>query len=120
MINGYSFAEKNATDAKADKSCKTIGTHHVQFKGYRFGINQKTKKIVLAVGGKDVEAQGFSRGPVDANIRGKRPHHKGFIFSRISDPEDVLILAGQYLDDCFEFHHELTEKNFLMLCDTSS
>lgn len=120
----HAIAEKNATDARVNQSelqvGKQLGRLNGNFKGYRFGINQKTKEIVMTVGDKDTIAQGFVRSSVDKNIRGELNHHKGFIFTRISDPEDVLIIAGQYLEEGYEFHHELTEKNFLSLCDTSS
>ncbi len=123
MIDGYSIAEKNATDAKANMSelliGKQLGTLNGQFKGYKFGINQKTKKIVLTVGRKDTEAQSFNQGNVDSNIRGNPGFKsvKGFVFTRIDDPEELLILAGQYLEEGYEFHHPLTEKNFMMLCE---
>lgn len=117
MIDGYAIAEKNASDAKSTN----LGTLHRKFKGYRFGINKQTKKIVMTVGAKDTEIQGFHRGNVDKNIAGnpKRKHIKGFIFTRISDPEEVIQLCSNYLEEGYDFHHELTEKNFLMLCDTS-
>ncbi len=118
IIDGYSFAEKNATDAGTDWSELRIGGNlHWNFKGYRFGFNQKTKKIAMTVGNKDAVAQGFNPGHVVSNIAGKPSFKsvKGFVFTRINNPEEVLILAGQYLDEGFEFHHELTEKNFLSL-----
>lgn len=117
MIDGYAIAKRNATDAKRKGIRKNLGALHVQFKGYRFGTNQKTKKIVMTVGWRDTAAQGFNPSSVDSNIRGnpKFKSVKGFVFTRINNPEEVLILAGQYLDEGFEFHHELTEKNFLSL-----
>ncbi len=123
MIDGYKIAEKNATDVKTNWSELNVGgTLHGRFKGFKFGVNNKTKRIVMTVGTKDTIAQGFTRSAVDANIRGnpKFKSVKGFIFSRISDPEELIELCSNYLEDGYEFHHELTEKNFLMLCDTSS
>lgn len=119
MIDGYKIAEKNATDAEENKFGKTLGTLHWNFKGYRFGFNNKSKKIVMTVGGEDTVAQGFHRGHVDSNIAGKPKVKsvKGFVFSRISDPEEVIQLAGQYLEDGYEFHHPLTEQNLIMLCE---
>ncbi len=121
IIDGYSFAEKNATNAKWNEVGKQLGTLHGNFRGYRFGTNQKTKKIAMTVGTKDTIAQGFTRSAVDANIAGnpKRKHVKGFVFDRINNQEELIILCSNYLEDGYEFHHELTEKNFLMLCDTS-
>ncbi len=123
VIDGYSFAEKNATNAKANYSelnvGKALGTLNGRFKGYKFGVNQKTKKIVMTVGAKDTIAQGFDQGNVDSNIRGnpKVKHVKGFIFTRIDDPEELIELCSNYLEDGYEFHHELSEQNFMMLCE---
>lgn len=115
MIDGYAIAEKNSTDAKSTN----LGTLNANFKGYRFGFNNKTKRIVMTIGTKDTAVQGFNQGAVDANIRGnpKKKHVKGFVFTRIDAPEEVLILAGQYLEEGYDFHHELTEKNFMNLCE---
>ncbi len=124
-VDGYQLAEKNSSDAKANFSelnaGKNLGTTHWNFKGFTFGVNRNAKKIALAFGRKDIKEQGFHPGAVSRNILGnpENNHHKGFTFVRISDPEELLILAGQYLEDGYDFHHELTEKNFLMLCDTS-
>ncbi len=126
VIAGYAIVEKNATDAKVNQSelrvGKTLGTLHGMFKGYKFGINQKTKRIVMTVGNKDSVAQGFDQSAVGKNISGNPGFKsvKGFIFTRISDPEELIELCSNYLEDGYEFHHELTEQNFLMLCDTSS
>ncbi len=122
ILDGYSFAEKNATDAKWNEVGKTLGTLNGQFKGFKFGINHKTKRIVMTVGRTDTKTQGFDQGDVDRNIRGnpKVKHVKGFVFNRINNQEELIILCSDYLEDGYEFHHELTEKNFLMLCDTSS
>lgn len=115
IIDGYAIAEKNATDAKANQ----IGPLHGKFKGYKFGFNHNTKKIVLTVGNKDAIAQGFNKGNVDSNIR-RNPRFKsvkGFVFTRIDDPEELIELCSNYLEDGYEFHHPLTEQNFLSLCE---
>jgi hypothetical protein len=116
MIDSYAIAEKNATDAKTNWSkSRIVGTLHYNFKGYRFGVNQKTKRIVLAVGEKGTIAQGFNQGNVDKNIAGTRPHHKGFVFTRISDPEELINTIGNYLEQGYTFHHELSEQNYRAL-----
>ncbi len=109
--NDWKIAYKNTTCAREDASLRKKG----KFKGVVIGVDDKS--FVIAIGGHQLTQQGFNQTHASKVIHGERPHHKGFVFFRINDPEELIELCSNYLEDGYEFHHELSEQNFMMLCE---
>ena len=79
---------------------KLRGENNHNFKGLVIGTNTNNQTIVFS-GGKDMKARGFDQGTISKVILGKLPHHKGFVFIRTSDHDQLreLLNTAEFVDE---------------------
>ena len=83
--NHPNFGKQLSEDTKKKLSESRIGEKNHKFKGFVIGTNE-TNQIIAFCGHADMKWRDFNSSHISAVINGRRPHHKGFTFTRSDDP----------------------------------
>lgn len=93
--NNPMFGKQHSDETKK----KLSGGNHHKFKGLVIGT--KDNQTIVFCGTADMKARGFNQGNISQVINEKLPHHKGFVFIRTSDPDQLreLLNTAEFVDE---------------------
>ena len=83
--NHHFFGKKLSDEHKQKLSEAKIGEKHNNFQGLVIGTN-KNNQIIVFCGKTDMKSRGFNPSNISQVILGNRASHKGFTFTRTTDP----------------------------------
>ena len=98
--NHHFFGKQFSDEHKKKIGEAQNGEKNNNFKGLVIGTNKDNQTIVFC-GKKDMKARGFNPSHISQVILGKLPHHKGFTFTRSTDPIYLqqLLDTAEFVDE---------------------